>query len=124
MVKCEICGRSIRTGRKYCYEHRNVSPNIRIVVVAEKEFIKRHRWNLVIILFFIWIFSILSISLIGETVMFIASALLVLSPFYWKIVDPIAKFRIGRRTKGYEKFMKNYVKHKVDEREYKKSLFR
>jgi len=30
MKECEVCGRPIRTGRKYCFEHRNSQDGFRI----------------------------------------------------------------------------------------------
>jgi len=48
MGRCEVCGRRLVTGRKYCYEHRNTASaeyvkRENLIEQAEKDFPKNRK---------------------------------------------------------------------------------
>ncbi|MCD4666557.1 hypothetical protein K8R47_01985 [archaeon] len=64
--KCVICGNLIRTGRKYCYEHRNISQESKMRVILERKLERQITvTNVAFIIGIILIFLFIMVSING-----------------------------------------------------------
>lgn len=89
MAECDVCGRTLRTGRKYCYEHRNTRTDSLCgdEVIEDIPAIYKKKRTGVFILFFLGamglIFAIFSlifapVSYIGQAIIMIIVAIVLI----------------------------------------------
>lgn len=141
MAECEICGRQIRTGRKYCWEHRHTSQaeairGERVLNEADNAYIDyqlKTKFNVNVITLigflifvcgfvFAIIFNRVSLILMGVVTSFIWIAYISI----WLKDRAREKIynQIVNRDKEYIKFVKEYVGAAKEHKEFRRSLLR
>lgn len=133
MRTCEVCGRRIRTGRKYCYEHRNTRSD-NVVNKATKRYIQYHtnRTFLYFCIFFtILLFPFLvvgsfinqcsTIGLIGVIVSIVLS-LYILKKYLKVRFNP--RVDVRQKNPEYVNWVQTHVNKVKAEREFRKKLWK
>ena len=138
MKTCEVCGRPIRTGRKYCYEHRGTRSD-NVVDYATKQYVSHHsmRSKTVLVcfgmLFFIIILMAISMKGAGYACFTIGLiAELVTMVFVLYIYKKRLKIKfsweaerdVREKNPEYVNWVQNRVNKVKDEREFRKNLWR
>ena len=151
MKTCEICDRPIKTGRKYCWEHRHTAQaealrGDRVINEATEGYQKYHEKNYeynkkksfaiiitLIIAYSIIIFNIFGINSPISSILFIIGGMFIflgLPPIINKYLGIKVKDRvqiekeIENRDPKYVGWVKGWVKDEKEEREFKKSLLK
>jgi len=130
MAECEVCGRTLKTGRKYCYEHRNSGYNdsigSRILNDAERSFIryksKRYSSWLGISLFISAFLLILGLGYPSKGLIGLALTLVFMSVYFFRASMKGIREKIILRNPEYISWAKDYVKMHREEQAFKKSL--
>jgi hypothetical protein len=150
--ECEICGRSIRTGRKYCWEHRHNSQadsikGDKLIDEATNSYYhhKVRRKNEVGIFrgLFFFVFGLcvgvpvlfLGIGKEKGSAIFVVFGLIILifsifpPTFVYKLFkvrnwEKEAKESIDEKSPEYVSWVKEHVNKKREEKEFKKSLLK
>jgi len=128
------CGRTLKTGRKYCYEHRNATHDpIDLAVYNATESYKKNEWNkayvylcicfVLLLIPFVILGSYLNQFVTAITIGIFVS--LILSFFicikYLKITFNPQK-RVDERHPDYVKWVEKRVKKPKSQREFGKSI--
>jgi len=133
MKTCEVCGRPIRTGRKYCYEHRGTRSD-NVIDKAERKYISYHNTRTDFIMLFLFIILMIpfifvgfflnqciTISVIGVPICSILS--LYISKKYFKVrFNPRKDVR--QKHPDYVVWVQGRVNKVKAEREFRKNLWR
>ena len=148
MKTCEICDRLIKTGRKYCWEHRRTAQaealrGDKIINDATKSYYNYHTkrndkmlYTIIIILEIIWliiVFRVFSInSKLFPYLFFIGSVCILFLSFFigWRYFG--VDFQYYKKIKGdienrdpkYVKWVKGWVQDEKEEKEFRKSLLK
>lgn len=139
---CEICGRSIKSGWKYCWEHRNIANsygNINTKTLDEgKEIYKSIRARQVdkkiaIILFFVFFsifiyctYFVIKMSWYSSILLSLFITFIFLAYVFRKPnnrAKAMAESEIYNQDQRFTGIAKQYIKQSRDQREYEKSLF-
>jgi len=136
MKTCEVCGRRIRTGRKYCYEHRNTR-NDNIVNRATKGYINYHasRSSMIFALFGMMTCLIIFFSISSNAYTCLAIGLIILiisftitlyiSRKYYKIKSRgEAERDVREKNPDYVSWVQTRVNKVKKEREFRKKLWK
>ncbi|MBI2545603.1 hypothetical protein HYV81_00285 [Candidatus Woesearchaeota archaeon] len=130
MKECVVCGKGIKSGYKYCWQHRNYSNEYsesRLLRDANRSFLQKkvRFWVIVAIIFML--VGLLNIPFIGSVMdgrpiflyiwLFIPIIIIVGS-------STLAKSKIRNRHPDYENYVRDYVAKVREESEYKESLLR
>jgi hypothetical protein len=133
---CEICGKSIRTGRKYCKEHRNTlqTSGLSSMKKIERLYLRYRRKTMK--LNYIYLFLGIASLIIGILLYFllknswmlvIGFVLFFIFPFSDSIKREIAKNKIHKEidnhSEEFVKFAKECGAEIKAEREFRKSIF-
>ncbi|VVB83385.1 Uncharacterised protein [uncultured archaeon] len=131
--KCEICGRSIKTGRKYCWEHRNSSQNngINTIKNIEMTYLKHRRKTIKLNKTLLYLGNgIMILGLLLSVIFqnwFLVSIGLILGFILLYIERIIAENKIHKeinnRSEEFVKFAKECGNEIKSEREFRKSIF-
>jgi hypothetical protein len=135
---CEFCDRQIRTGRKYCWEHRHTSGvgEGYIVDRATKLYFNTQFKKTKIIIFLIFLTSFLISIIITLSDVFDVStgflcffiSIIILWLFSIKFFDFKTHKQIKRAIKNknpeYIEFVEKIVQEKKEEMEFRKSFFK
>jgi len=142
---CEICGRPIKTGRKYCWEHRNnASEGKREEKIIDNATVAYHQYiikkndrvlfSFFTGIFFVWLVAIvlfrvsfpmfIILAAVGLVISFIASIYIAykffgVKPFYYKKIE-----QIDNKSPEYIDWVKEWVKQHRKEQEFRKSLLK
>lgn len=148
MKTCEICDRPIKTGRKYCWEHRHTSQaealsGDRIINEATDAYIRKHRYSISKIFKWIYIYStaiflLIAIIAIVYKIHFLEIIIVPLSLVYLfllvtggvilLLVNRIklikSKNEVSNRNSEYLRWVKGWVQDEKEEKEFRKSLLK
>jgi hypothetical protein len=135
--ECEICGRRIKTGRKYCWEHRRTSQSeglreMGLLNKADKYYIKyRQSQHLkyillgeALIIFIFWIYSKISGVKFIDIFVWLFGVCLFFYSYYSIFIIIKAKKERNERAKIYQDFIRGIIEADREEKEFKKSLLR
>lgn len=133
MRTCEVCGRPIRTGRKYCYEHRGTRSD-NVVDKATKGYVNYHMnrtYVYVSILFIVLLIPFLGIGFILNqcwTVGIIGIVLSFILSLYISVKYLKVKFNpredVRQKNPDYVNWVQTRVNKVKEEREFRKNLWR
>jgi len=134
MKTCEVCGRRIRTGYKYCYEHRHTRSD-NVVDKATKQYIKFHTTGIIVIPLTVLIIMLIPFVILGFywsdqffTIISIGLFACIIPAFYIAIKYGKIRFlpwnAVRDRKPDYVAWMQKRVDKVKDEREFRKNLWK
>jgi preprotein translocase subunit SecF len=133
MKTCEVCGRRIRTGRKYCYEHRGTRSD-NIVDKTTTKYIQYHMNKTFASICMLFILLLIPFLLVGFfinqffTITWIGIVVSAILSLYISIKYLKVKFMPQLDVQNKKPDYVNWVQKKVnkvkDDREFKKNLWK
>jgi hypothetical protein len=125
--ECIICGRPLKTGRKYCWEHKNTKSEHSI----ESSLIDKHSKNFLRergelgkpfgIFLFLWMFLMYIVAGIFNQI-FLASIMLILWIIGWFFLIKWLIKKNKQEPEELEDYLKNKIREERDHKEWKRNL--
>ena len=126
---CEVCGKSIRTGWKYCHEHRNTRVDSEMKIIRNADSFTEKKINTMVIGFsFIFLMIVGSIAFnYREHLVKIPDYVLVFGTIIMVVtialtLKHILTARLGRGSERYEEIVKSKLDKDRAKKEYDEEL--